>query len=283
MLILRSFNHSSEILKLLKKKEYKNLGLVPTMGSLHKGHIKLIEKCSMKCDETIVSVFVNPTQFNNKTDLVNYPQSIKKDIQTIKKINKNAIIYTPMVSDLYSSPVKAEIFDLDGIDKIIEGEFRKGHFQGVATVVDRLFKKFSPNYAFFGEKDYQQILVIKKLIKKYDFKVKIKSILTVREENGLAMSSRNFLLDKETRYDARIIYESLCMVKRMIKTKNINEIKFYIGELFLMNKKFDLEYFYIAENHSLKEVKSFSSKLKLRAFICVKAKGVRLIDNIALF
>ena len=237
----------------------------------------------MKCDGTIVSIFVNPTQFTNKTDLVNYPQSIKKDIQIIKKINNNAIIYTPLVSDLYSFPIKSEVFNLDGIDEIIEGEYRKGHFQGVATVVNKLFKKFSPDYAFFGEKDYQQILVIEKLIKKYDLKVKIKSVLTVREENGLAMSSRNFLLDKKTRYDARIIYESLRMAKRMIKTNDISEIKFYIGEIFLMNKKFDLEYFYIAENHSLKEVKSFNSKLKLRAFICVKAKGVRLIDNIALF
>ena len=281
---MRSFNHSSEICRLLKTKEYKNLGLVPTMGSLHEGHIKLIEKCSMECDETIVSIFVNPTQFNNKTDLANYPKSTKKDIQTIKTINQNAIIYTPVESDLYSSPAKAEIFDLDGIDKIIEGEFRKGHFQGVATVVKRLFEKFSPNYAFFGEKDYQQILVIEKIIKNYGLKVKIKSILTVREENGLAMSSRNILLDKETRYDAKIIYKSLCLAKKMIKTNDIDKIKFFIGELFLVNKKFDLEYFCIAENSSLKEVKSFNSKLKLRAFICVKAKGgVRLIDNIALF
>ena len=254
------------------------------MGSLHEGHIKLIEKCSMECDETIVSIFVNPTQFNNKTDLFKYPKSTNEDIQTIKTINQNAIIYTPVESDLYSSPAKAEIFDLDGIDKIIEGEFRKGHFQGVATVVKRLFEKFSPNYAFFGEKDYQQILVIEKIIKNYGLKVKIKSILTVREENGLAMSSRNILLDKETRYDAKIIYKSLCIAKKMIKTNDIDKIKFFIGELFLVNKKFDLEYFCIAENNSLKEVKSFNSKLKLRAFICVKAKGgVRLIDNIALF
>ncbi len=126
---MRSFNHSSEILKLLNTREYKNLGLVPTMGSLHKGHIKLIEKCSSKCDETIVSIFVNPTQFNNKKDLANYPQSIKNDIQIIKKINPNTIIYTPMESDLYTSPPKAQIFDLDGIDKIIEGKFRKGHFE----------------------------------------------------------------------------------------------------------------------------------------------------------
>ena len=253
------------------------------MGSLHEGHIKLIEKCSMECDETIVSIFVNPTQFNNKIDLANYPKSIKKDVQTIKMINQNAIIYNPLESDLYSSPAKTEIFDLDGLDKIIEGEFRKGHFQGVATVVKRLFEKFSPDYAFFGEKDYQQILVIKKLIKNYDLKVKIKSVLTVREENGLAMSSRNILLDKETRYDAKIIYKSLCLAKKMIKTTDLDKIKFIIGELYLVNKKFDLEYFCIVENNSLKEVKSFNSKLKLRAFICVKAKGIRLIDNIALF
>ena len=279
---MRSFNHSSEILKLLNTREFKNLGLVPTMGSLHKGHIKLIEKCSSKCDETIVSIFVNPTQFNNKKDLANYPQSIKNDIQIIKKINPNTIIYTPMESDLYTSPPKAQIFDLDGIDKIIEGKFRKGHFQGVATVVKILFEKFSPDYAFFGEKDFQQILVIKKLIKKYDFEVKIRSVSTVRENNGLAMSSRNILLDKKTRYDAKIIYESLCIAKKMIKTNDIIKIKDFISNLFLVNKKFHLEYFCIAESNSLDEIVSFSPNIKIRAFICARFQRVRLIDNIAL-
>ena len=279
---MRSFNHSSEIIELLKTKEYEYLGLVPTMGSLHKGHVKLIEKCSLKCDQTIVSIFVNPTQFNNKIDFTNYPQSVQKDIETIRKINPNAIIYTPGESDLYTSPAKAEIFDLDGIDKVIEGKFRKGHFQGVATVVKILFEKFSPHYAFFGEKDYQQILVIEKLIKKYNLGVKIKCILTVREENGLAMSSRNILLDKETRYDAKIIYESLCIAKKMIKKNDFAKIKNFISELFLANKKFRLEYFCIAENSSLKEVASFSPTIKIRAFICARIQGIRLIDNIAL-
>ena len=279
---MRSFNHSSEINKLLKTRKYKSLGLVPTMGSLHKGHIKLIEKCSIKCDETIVSIFVNPTQFNDKKDLVNYPQSIKKDIETIKKTNPNAIIYNPKESDLYVSPARAEVFNLDGIDKIIEGKFRKDHFQGVATVVKKLFEKFSPNYAFFGEKDYQQILVIKKLIKKYNLNVKIKSILTVREGNGLAMSTRNILLDKETRYEAKIIYESLCMAKKMVNSYDIDKIKTFIFELFLENNKFHLEYFLIAENSSLKEVESFNPNIKIRAFICVRCQRIRLIDNIAL-
>ena len=279
---MRSFNRSSEINKLLKTRKYKNLGLVPTMGSLHKGHIKLIEKCSIECDETIVSIFVNPTQFNNKTDLINYPQSIKKDIETIRRTNPNAIIYNPKESDLYISPAKSEVFDLDGIDKVIEGKFRKGHFQGVATVVKKLFEKFSPNYAFFGEKDYQQILVIKKLIKKYNLNVKIKSILTVREENGLAMSTRNILLDKKTRYEAKIIYESLCMAKKMVKSYDIDKIKTFIFELFLVNNKFHLEYFLIAETNSLKEVELFNPNIKIRAFICVRYKRVRLIDNIAL-
>lgn len=135
---LRNFNHSSEILKLLKTTGYENLGLVPTMGSLHKGHLKLIEKCSLNCDKTIVSIFVNPTQFSNKIDFANYPQSIRKDVETIRKTNPSAIIYTPSESDLYTSPAKAEIFDLDGVDKLIEGKHRKGHFQGVATIVKRL-------------------------------------------------------------------------------------------------------------------------------------------------
>jgi len=279
---LRNFNHSSEILKLLKTKDYETLGLVPTMGSLHEGHLKLIEKCSLNCDKTIVSIFVNPTQFNNKVDFANYPQSIRKDIETIRKTNPNAIIYAPSESDLYTSPAKAEIFDLDGIDKLIEGKHRKGHFQGVATIVKRLFERFSPDYAFFGEKDYQQILIIKKLIKKYKLKVKIETIPTVREKNGLAMSSRNILLDKESRFDAKIIYESLCIVKRMIKTSSFDKIKDFINKLFLVKEQFNLEYFCIAESCSLKELESFNPKIKIRAFICVRVQGVRLIDNIAL-
>ena len=280
---MRSYNHSEEIIQLLKKRKYRHLGLVPTMGSLHKGHTKLIEECLMSCDETIVSIFVNPTQFSNKNDLASYPKSVKKDIETVKTINPNAIIYTPKISDIYNSSVKAEIFNLEGIDELIEGKYRKGHFQGVATIVKILFDKFSPNYAFFGEKDYQQILVVKKLIKMYKLKIKIKSILTVREENGLAMSSRNILLDKRTRHDAKIIYESLCMVKRLIETKNFNEINDFITDLYQSNDKFNLEYFCIAEDYSLKKAKSLDSKSKLRAFISVNAKGIRLIDNIALF
>ena len=279
---MRSFSYHSEILKHLKTGCYKNIGLVPTMGSLHKGHVKLIEKCSMKCDLTIVSIFVNPTQFDNERDFANYPQSIEKDIEIVRKTNPNAIIYNPKESDLYNSPAKPEVFDLDGIDKLIEGKYRKGHFQGVATIVKRLFEKFSPDYAFFGEKDYQQILVVKKLTEKYNLKVKIKSILTVREKNGLAISSRNIFLDEETRSDAQIIYKSLCMVKKMIKTSHFDKIRGFANELFLGNEKFNLEYFYITESDSLKEVKSFNGEIKLRAFVCAKAKGVRLIDNIAL-
>ncbi len=280
---MRSYNYSSEIIKLINDKEYKNLGLVATMGSFHEGHVKLIEKSSMDCDKTIVSIFINPTQFTSKNDLARYPQSIKEDIETVKKINPDVIIYTPNESDLYNSPAKAEIFDLDGIDELIEGKYRKGHFQGVATIIKKLFDKFSPDYAYFGEKDYQQILVVKKLIEKYKFKIKIRSILTVREENGLAMSSRNILLDKRTRHDAKIIYESLCMVRKIVKTQSLNQITDLINQLYQANDKFNLEYFCIAEDYSLKKVKSLNSKLKLRAFICVNVKGVRLIDNIALF
>ena len=252
------------------------------MGSLHMGHIKLIQKCLMECDETIVSIFVNPTQFNNKIDLAKYPRSIEKDIEVLTAVNPNIIIYTPDQSDLYEHPAKAGIFDLDGMDKVIEGKFRKGHFQGVATVVKRLIEKFSPDYAFFGEKDFQQMLIIKKLIDKYNLNVKVRSIKTVRDENGLALSSRNFLLDGETINDAKIIYNSLCSVKSKIKTNSFDEIKHFISDLYLESEKFDLEYFCIAEANSLKKVKLFNHKIKIRAFISVQVKGIRLIDNIAL-
>lgn len=280
---MNSFNQYSKILKLLKFKNYKSLGLVPTMGSLHKGHSKLIEKSTAECDETIVSIFVNPTQFNDKKDLITYPRNLQKDIEIIKKINPNIIIYTPKVSDLYLSPVKAGVFDLDGVDKIIEGKFRKGHFQGVATVIKLLFEKFSPDYAFFGEKDYQQLVIIKKLVEKNNLKVKIKAVSTEREENGLAISSRNKLLDIYTLKNARILFDCLCTTKKMIKTHDFNEIKKIIYRKFDNNKSFNLEYLCIAEETSLKEAKIYSSKIKLRAFISASSKGVRLIDNIALY
>ena len=236
----------------------------------------------MQCDETIVSIFVNPTQFNNLIDLAKYPQSIEKDVEILTAINPNIIIYTPDQSDLYEHPARAGNFDLDGMDKVIEGKFRKGHFQGVATVVKRLIERFSPDYAFFGEKDFQQILIVKKVIEKYNLNVKVRSIPTVRDENGLALSSRNFLLDKETINDAKIIYNSLYNVKSKIKTNSIDEIKHFISDLYLESKKFDLEYFCIAEANSLKEVKLFNPKIKIRAFISVRVKEIRLIDNIAL-
>ena len=274
---MRSFNLSSEILNLLNTKEYKSLGIVPTMGSLHNGHVKLIEKCSTECDETIVSIFVNPTQFNNKIDLINYPKSVKKDIEIIKKINSNAIIYTPFESDLYPSPVRADIFDLDGIDKIIEGKFRKGHFQGVATVVKKLFEKFSPDYAYFGEKDYQQIQIIKALNKSLKLGVKIISCSTEREKDGLAISTRNKFLNPRQRSAAQKIYFALTELKNA-KKKFLDMKRFFINTV-EHSKDLKVEYFCIASIDDLIPVVKFQKLKKYRIFVAVFAGETRLIDN----
>ena len=269
-----------ELNEALSTESNKSIGFVPTMGFLHRGHLSLINESQKKADFTIVSIFVNPTQFNNPTDLKNYPVSLKEDLMTLEKQEVD-LVFCPDYDALYQNEKPVEI-SLGTLDSVLEGTKRKGHFQGVIRVVNIFFKLINPNYAFFGEKDYQQILVIKKLIKTYKLKVKIETIPTVREKNGLAMSSRNILLDNESRFDAKIIYEALCVVKKMIKTCSFDKIKDFINKLFLVNEQFNLEYFCIAESCSLKEAESFDPKIKVRAFICVKVQGIRLIDNIAL-
>jgi len=211
------YQTSKEILAFLNKTN-KSIGLIPTMGALHLGHASLIKKALIENEIVIVSIFVNPTQFDNKDDLINYPKNIDNDIEKIKNLDSQIIIYNPTINDIYNNKLNVKNFDFGFIGSELEGHFRKNHFNSVATIVEKLFNLFKPNRAYFGEKDYQQILIIKSLKIKSNLNVEIISCPIIRDIDGLALSSRNSLLTKKERKIAPIIHKSLLDVKNKIKS-----------------------------------------------------------------
>jgi len=275
------FQKHKEILDYINKTN-KSIGLVPTMGSLHLGHISLIKKALIENEIVIVSIFVNPTQFDNKIDLTKYPRNIESDIEKIKKLNEKIIIYSPSVQDIYNDNLNVKNFDFGCIGKELEGHYRKNHFNSVATIVEKLFNFFNPNRAYFGEKDYQQILIIKSLIIKSNLNVKIISCPIIRDSDGLALSSRNNLLSKKERKIAPIIYKTLLDVKTKIKPLQIETLISKIHKKFKLTPSLNLEYLEIREALSLKPVKKIHKDKKYRAFIAVIVGKIRLIDNIEL-
>ena len=275
------FQKHKEILDYINKTN-KSIGLVPTMGSLHLGHISLIKKALIENEIVIVSIFVNPTQFDNKIDLTKYPRNIESDIEKIKKLNEKIIIYSPSVQDIYNDNLNVKNFDFGFIGKELEGYYRKNHFNSVATILEKLFNFFNPNIAYFGEKDYQQILIIKSLIIKSNLNVKIISCPIIRDSDGLALSSRNNLLSKKEREIAPIIYKTLLDVKTKIKPLQIETLISKIHKKFKLTPSLNLEYLEIREALSLKPVKKIYKDKKYRAFIAVIVGKIRLIDNIEL-
>tara|TARA_R110000868_G_scaffold120443_2_gene319626 strand:- start:336 stop:1232 length:897 start_codon:yes stop_codon:yes gene_type:complete len=260
----------------------KTLGLVPTMGALHLGHISLIEKAVKENDIVVVSIFINPTQFNNREDLEKYPKTLDNDLQLINVVSDNIIVYTPSVNEIYSDKIQAETYNFNGLDSVMEGEFREGHFNGVGTIVEELLTSIKPDKAYFGEKDFQQLQIIRKLVELKKIPVQIIGCPIVREKNGLAMSSRNERLSKELRNEASFIYKTLKEAKIKFGTKSALEVVNWVENQFKQNKKLKLEYFQIADINTLKAIKRKSKNKKYRAFIAVFADDIRLIDNIAL-
>ncbi|MBT4297512.1 MAG: pantoate--beta-alanine ligase [Flavobacteriaceae bacterium] len=258
----------------------KTIGLVPTMGSLHQGHLSLLKKAVQSCEVVWVTIFVNPTQFNNKQDLNNYPKNIKKDLKMIYEISKNIFVFNPEISEMYENKLKIENFDFQDLDKELEGKYRNNHFSGVGTIVSKLFNLFKPTKAFFGEKDFQQTRIIDRLIKIKNFQTELVICPTVREQNGLALSSRNALLSTENKEKAAVIYKTLIYCKENLKKKSFkniyNDCKKEINSL----NDFELEYLEITDNKTLKKTKKNDVKKSFRVFICVLVNGVRLIDNI---
>lgn len=265
------------------KSEKKTLGFVPTMGALHQGHASLIVKGLKDNDIVVVSVFVNPTQFDNQDDLEKYPRTLDKDVVLLKGISKDKIVvYAPSVDDIYGDNVSSTSFSYDGLEHEMEGRFRDGHFDGVGTIVKRFFEIVRPDRAYFGEKDFQQLMIIKKLVEKHRIPVKVIGCKIYRAKDGLAMSSRNMRLRPNYRMAAPFIYATLKAAKEQFGTKSANKVTEWVKHQFAKHELLELEYFIIADVDTLKTVKRKSNKKTYRAFIAVYADDIRLIDNIAL-
>ena len=269
MIIFKSIN------KLNKEVNFKaNIGFVPTMGSLHKGHISLIKLSKKICKKTLVSIFVNPTQFNKKIDLKNYPRNLKNDVQILKKLKVDYLL-TPNAGEIYRNKKDTKI-KLNKNDKIMCALFRPGHFEGVLAVISRFLQILKPKNIFFGEKDYQQLLLIKKFIKK-KYKVKVFSCSTIRDKNNVALSSRNILLNHNDIKKSSFIANSLIKFKKQLKKnithkKNIKNIIFKINSI----KKIKIEYLEIRNKKNLS--KNYS-KNNFKIFLAYYNKKIRLIDN----
>ena len=257
------------------------IGLIPTMGSIHEGHQKIINKCLNENLHTIVSIFINPTQFDEFEDYINYPRDIKTDIKILDSINKNILVYTPESYDLYGDNVKHDFFNFDGLELIMEGSIRRNHFNGVATVVKKLIVKFNPSNIYFGEKDFQQIAIIKKLIIKESLNTNLVSCKTVREKSGLALSSRNKRLSQKEKIEASLIYKILKEVKSKFKYFSEKKINDHVYNV-LNNTNCKIEYFFILNEETLKPDKKIIYNNSYRAFIAVRLGKIRLIDNIKL-
>ena len=263
------------------KSEGKSLGLVPTMGALHEGHLSLVSNALKDSDQVVVSIFVNPTQFNNPDDLEKYPRNLEKDLELLNQFG-NVWVFTPTAHELYGEHILSQNFDFEGLDAVMEGKYRNGHFDGVGTVVKRLFEVITPDKAFFGEKDFQQLQIIRKLIEKTGLPVEIIGCPILREESGLARSSRNERLSTQNRKKAAFIYETLKTVKELFGTKSADYITEWVENRFKENPFLKLEYFEIANSDTLKKITQKEKGNKYRAFIAVYADDIRLIDNIAL-
>lgn len=271
----------NQLIKDLKQEGLK-IGFVPTMGALHQGHISLIERALETSDKVVLSIFVNPTQFDKPGDLENYPRNLEKDLGLLHQFGENLIIFSPLPSEIYGETVLSESFDFGGLEKGMEGKFRTGHFDGVGTVVKKLFEIIEPDEAFFGEKDYQQLQIIRKMTRMLGLNTRITGCPIERENSGLARSSRNERLSPEQREKAAFLYKTLQQVKVYFGTKSAFELRDWVEKEFRNNPDLELEYFEITEADNLGSVKDFEENGKYRAFIAAFIGGIRLIDNIAL-
>jgi pantoate--beta-alanine ligase len=259
----------------------KTIGFVPTMGALHRGHLSLIRESKKDNDITVCSIFINPTQFNNPDDLKKYPRQFEQDIELLTKRDCD-VVFHPNVEEMYPEP-PTDIFDFGQLDKVMEGAYRPGHFNGVATVVKRLFEIVRPNRAYFGLKDYQQLVIIHKMTKDNNLPVEIVPCEIVRERNGLAMSSRNQLLTEAQRKQATLLYKTLKLVKVRAGFTTIAEIRKFVEKQFRKSSHIKLEYFEIVDMYSLRTLSSWAESNHPIACIAAYAGKIRLIDNMILF
>ncbi|MFT3794736.1 pantoate--beta-alanine ligase [Flavobacterium sp.] len=281
---MRIFDRQVELSAHLKSVSSANttIGFVPTMGALHQGHLSLLKESLQNNDFTVISIFVNPTQFNNPEDLAKYPRTLESDVAKIEKLNPNIIVFAPSVDDIYEGKTVSQHFDFDGLENQMEGKFRPGHFDGVGTIVKRLFEIVQPANAYFGEKDFQQLQIVKKMVEKAQMPVKVIGCPIFREANGLAMSSRNERLTAQERADAAVIYRTLQAAKMRFGTENAKRVADYVTDVFDNVPGFELEYFEIADEATLEPITEKIEGRQYRAFIAVFVNKIRLIDTISL-
>ena len=265
-----------------KLKSIQPIGFVPTMGALHNGHLSLVKKALTENAHVVVSIFVNPTQFDDPHDLDKYPRPLATDLQLLKAFGNKISVYTPSVLDVYGASPVMNTYDFGSLAATMEGVSRKNHFNGVATVVEKLLRLLTPDTAYFGEKDFQQLQIIRRLVQQKKIPIAIVGVPIVREENGLAMSSRNQLLHPSQRSAASVIYETLLMVRSQFKKTSLKETYSKVTKIFEKNEHFKLDYFTIADEESLLEPNEILNDRNYRAFMAVKVGRIRLIDNIKL-
>lgn len=277
---MKIFEKSGALTTWLKhqKGNGKNIGFVPTMGALHEGHLALVEKARSENDLVVCSIFVNPIQFNKPEDLKKYPRTLTADLEMLTAAGCDAV-FCPDEKEMYPSP-ETKTYDFGQLDKVMEGRYRQGHFNGVAIVVKKLFDIVLPERAYFGQKDYQQLQIIKALVKLENLDVKIVPCPTVREADGLAMSSRNIRLTTEQRQEAANIFKVLQNAQYMYNNTSISEIKEQVTDQINKLKHLEVEYFEIVFADTLQPIEKQTGNEKAVACIAVHAGQVRLIDNV---
>ena len=263
--------------KLKELKKTGVIGFVPTMGALHAGHISLVEKAVSETQIVIVSIFVNPTQFNDKSDLEKYPRNLDADLKLLEKTSCQ-IVFVPKVEEIYPE-TDTRKFDFGPLETVMEGKHRPGHFNGVAQVVSKLFDIVQPGKAYFGLKDFQQLAIIKEMVVQLNLRVEIVPCPIVREENGLAMSSRNELLTADERKNAAVISETLFKANELKTQKSVSELENWIADTINKNPYLNVEYVEIVDDRRLQPVKSWDEKGGKVCCVAVFCGKVRLIDN----
>jgi len=256
------------------------IGFIPTMGALHKGHLELVKKAKDSAHVVVVSIFVNPTQFNNLNDFTNYPKTLDKDLELLKSMGVDCV-FVPDSQEIYPYQPKLKI-DFGDLERVLEGSFRPGHFNGVGIVVSKLLNIVKPHKAFFGQKDLQQVAVIKRLVEDLSFDVEIIVVPTVREKDGLAMSSRNLRLNEEDRSKSLILFKALTFSKsELLAGRDWLDIRKEVNRMFAAQQGVELEYFELVHSDEMKILDGLAPEIPMSLCTAAYVGGVRLIDNIS--
>ena len=279
--IMRTLKRKGEIESLLEnyRNNEKSIGFVPTMGALHRGHLSLIRKAKEENDICVCSIYVNPTQFNNPNDLEKYPRQLEEDIKLLENINCD-ILFAPDNEEMYPENEDEMSFNFGELENVMEGKYRPGHFMGVGTIVKKLLDIVKPNRAYFGKKDYQQLLIIRSVCEQYNIDTEIVGCEIIREEDGLAMSSRNKRLSPKQREEAPYIYSVLDYASIMGRRMQVTDLKDWVAKKISSNKEMELEYFEVCDANDLSIIKEWGYDQKVMGFIVVNMGDIRLIDNI---